>query len=215
LTEPIDWERKQRIRRIREDEAHRSVGHYIFAFAYLVSEMREAVEYVLSREDPEADRMNAMLAMGASLAEQITNAFFAICERAGELDEEEARVAGRLKKEAKDAITDRNDFAHGDWSNLWPNQGPLLRRMKPGRKAGAQVERVRPVEEIDALAEKVELLADTITEFAECCLGVHQMELRTGTSVRVRDIFQFRKQQVFRAGRYADVEWRGDEEEPG
>jgi hypothetical protein len=179
--------------------------------------MREAVEYVLSGEDPEADRESARLAMGAALAEQITNAFFAICERVAELDDEEAQVAVRLKKEVKDAIATRNDFAHGDWATLWPGedqpQGPMLKRTKPGRRAGALVEQVRPVEEIDALAESVELLADTITEFAECCLGVHQLELHTGTSVRVRDIFRFRKHQVLRIGRYADVPWWEDDQE--
>lgn len=208
-----DYERHEKIRRIREDESHRALGHYVFAFAYLISQMREAVEYVLSGEDPDADKMNAMLAMGGALAEQITNAFFAICERVAELDDEETQVAVRLKKEVKDAIADRNDFAHGDWANLWPDQGPVLRRIKPGRKAGARIERVRPIEEIDALADNVEDLADTITEFAEACLGVHQMELWTGTTVRVRDIFRFRKHQVLRIGRYADVEWWEDDAE--
>jgi hypothetical protein len=191
------------------------VGHYVFAFAYLVSEMREVIEYVLSGENPETDSMNARLAMGAAFAEQITNAFFAICERQAELDDEETQVAIRLKKEVKDAIADRNDFAHGDWSSLWPEQGPTLSRMKPGRRAGAYVEQVRTVEEIDSMAWSVEELADTTTEFAQACLGVHQMELWTGTSVRVRDIFRFRKHQVLRIGRYADVEWWEDDEEPG
>jgi len=175
--------------------------------------MREVIEYVLSGENPEADRMNARLAMGAAFADQITNAFFAICERQAELDDEEAQVAIRLKKEVKDAIADRNDFAHGDWSSLSPAQGPTLSRMKPGRRAGAFVEQIRTVEEIDSMAWSVEQLADTVTEFGEACLGVHQIELWTGTSVRVRDIFRFRKHQVLRIGRYADVEpWNEDEE---
>jgi len=214
LSGGYDTERWQKIHRIRRDEAHRAVGHYVFAFADLVSEMRGAIEYVLSGENPEADRMNARLAMGAAFAEQITNAFFAICERQAELDDEETQVAIRLKKEVKDAIADRNDFAHGDWLSLSPaGQGPTLSRMKPGRRAGAYIEQVRSVEEIDAMAWSVGELSETISEFAEACLGVHQMELRTGTAVRVRDIFRFRNHQVLRIGRYADVEWWKDDEE--
>jgi len=175
--------------------------------------MRQAIEYVL-RGDDDDDRMNARLAMGAAMAEQITNAFFAICERMAELDDEETQVARRLKKEVKDAITDRNDFAHGDWTTLWPDQGPTLRRMKPGRRAGAWVERVHRVEEIDAMAEAVEELADTVTEFAMLCLGLHPLEERTGMAVRVRDIYRFRKHKVLRIGRYAEMPWYYEEEEP-
>ncbi|MGN6662609.1 MAG: hypothetical protein ACTHK6_00155 [Solirubrobacterales bacterium] len=208
-----NMERRQTIRRLREDEAHRALGHYVFAFAYLVSEMREAVEYALSKHDLDGDRMDARLAMGAAFAEQIANAFFAICERYAELDDEERQVAIRLKKEVKDAIADRNDFAHGDWSVLWPNQGPTLSRIKPGRRAGPLVKQERSAEEIDSMARSVEELADTTTEFALICFGLHPVEERTGTAVRVRDIYRFRKHRVLRIGRYADLPWSEWEEE--
>jgi hypothetical protein len=206
-------ERRQQVRRIREDEAHRALGHYVFAFAYLVSEMREAIEYALSKHDLDGDRMDARLAMGAAFAEPITNAFFAICERYAELDDEERQVAVRLKKEVKDAIADRNDFAHGDWSVLWPNQGPTLSRIKPGRRAGPEVKQERSVEEIDAMAKSVEDLAGITNEFALICFGLHPVEERTGTAIRVRDIFRFRKHQILRIGRYADLPWSEYEEE--
>jgi len=206
-------ERRETVRRLRVDEAHRALGHYVFAFAYLVSEMREAIEYALSKHDLEGDRMDAKIAMGAAFAEQIANAFFAICERYAEFDDEERQVAVRLKKEVKDAIADRNDFAHGDWSVLWPNHGPTLSRIKPGRRAGPLVEQERSVEEIDAMARSVEELADTNTEFALICFGLHPLEERTGTAVRVRDIYRFRKHKVLRIGRYAEMAWYDYEED--
>jgi hypothetical protein len=203
-----EMERQEKVRRLREDEAHRALGHYVFAFASVISEMREAVEYILGGDD----RMNAQLAMGAAPAEQITNTFFAICERLAEFDDEERQVATRLKNEVTDAIAVRNDFAHGDWISKWPDQGPTLRRTKPGRRAGAWIERVRPVEEIDALADALEERVDTITEFAMLCFGVHPLEESKGMAVRVRDIFRFRKHQILRIGRYADHELYDDDE---
>lgn len=178
----------------------------------MVSQMREAVEYSLCGQD-ENVRTNARLAMGAAPAEQITNAFFAIVERVAELDDEEMRVSMRLKKEVKDAIADRNDFAHGDWATLWKEQGPRLRRMKPGRRAGPEVERVLPVDRIDAMANAVDELGNTVCEFAMICLGIHPLEERTGMAVRVRDIYRFRKHQVLRIGRYAEMAWYEWEED--
>jgi len=214
LSNGFDFERRQRVYRIRLDEAHRAVGHYIFEFAYLVSQMRECIEYVLC-DDPEGDRMDARLAMGAAFAEQITNAFFAICERQAELNAEEAQVAIRLKTKVKDAIAERNDFAHGDWSGLWTNQGPTLSRMKPGRRAGALIEQEFRIEEIDSRADAVEDLAEVVTEFAMLCLGFHPLAERTGMAVRVRDIFRFRKREVLRIGRYAEMPWYEWEDEDG
>lgn len=202
-------ERQQKVRRIREDESHRALGHYVFAFSQLVSQMREAVEYILQGDDP----MNAKLAMGAAYAEQITNSFFAICERQADFDDEERGVATRLKKEVKDAIADRNDFAHGDWLLRWPDQGPSLLRTKPGRREGAWVERVRPIEEIDAMAEGLEELTNTIYEVAVLCFGIHPLEERGGGPVRVRDIYRFRNHRVLRIGRYADLDWYDDDDE--
>lgn len=170
--------------------------------------MREAIEWVLQGEDP----MNAKLAMGAAYAEQITNSFFALCERHAEFDDEERGVATRLKKEVKDAIADRNDFAHGDWRVRWPDQGPSLMRTKPGRRDGAWIDRVRPVGEIDAMADSLEDLTETLYEVALLCFGIHPLQERGGRAVRVRDIYRFRKHKILRIGRYADLDWYEDED---
>ena len=96
----------------KRDEAHRAIGRYVVEFSMLISDMREGIELALGSE--ENDPMIAKLALGEAFASQITNSFFAICERKTELDDEEKQVAIRLKKEVGDAIKDRNDFAHGD-----------------------------------------------------------------------------------------------------
>lgn len=124
-------------------------------FSYLVSEMRAGIE---SRFD--SDLEIAQLALGEAFASQITNAFFAICEHSVELDDEEQQVAIRLKKEVNDAIKERNDIAHGDWHvNSWRKPEPHMVRTKPGRKAGAAVEKTRPVEELEELSDTLEALA--------------------------------------------------------
>src|SRR5689334_18187321 len=138
----------------QKDEAHRAIGRYVAEFSNLISEMREAIEYLLEGDDPSIVR----LTLGETTASQVANAFFAICEQAAGFDDEEQQVAIRLKKEVTDAIKARNDFAHGDWvmAKEYGGQespGPTLRRIKPGRREGAMTERVRPVEELDALSE--------------------------------------------------------------
>ncbi len=157
--------------------------------------------------------------MGEGYANQIANAYFAICEHLTDLDDEEKQVAVRLKKEVVDTIKERNDLAHGDWliglSGVTFGSGddPRLLRTKPGRRAGAWVEMVRPVHEIDAAAEKVIYLDGDVGEFGWLCLGLHPLKHFQGLEVRVRDIFRFSKHRVLRTGRYADREWFEDDNE--
>jgi hypothetical protein len=169
------------------------------AFSYLGSEMRAGIE---SRFD--SDSEIAQLALGEAFASQITNAFFAICEYSVELDDEEQRVAVRLKKEVNDAIKERNDIAHGDWHiNSWRKPEPHMVRTKPGRRAGAAVEKARPVEELEELSDALEELAETVIEFALLCFGIHPHADKIEGEVRVRDVYRFRNHRVVREGRYA------------
>lgn len=181
-------------------EVHRAIGRYVVAFSYLVSEMRSGIENRLEGSDP----MIAKLALGEAFASQIANAFFAICERETDLDDEEQQVAIRLKQEVNDAIKDRNDIAHGDWRiNVWGRPEPHMTRIKPGRKAGPAVEKARPFEELEALSEALEALAETVIEFAHLCFGIHPSAEEVGGTIRVRDVYRFRNRKVVRAGRYA------------
>ena len=189
----------------QRDEAHRAIGRYVTEFSRLISGMRDAIEWRLVGKD----RTLAQLALGEATASQITNAFFAICEHLADLDDEERQVSIRLKKEAVDAIKERNDFAHGDWLLARGEggeelRGPTLIRTKPGRKQGPRSEQVRPVEELDALSDDLEVLTEFIDEFAYLCFGIHPLAIRWGQEVRIRDIVRFRKHEVLRVGRYAD-----------
>jgi hypothetical protein len=177
----------------------------------LISDMREGVELALGSEHPGDNPMAARLAMGEAFASQIANAYFAICEHSAKLDDEETRVSIRLKKEVVDTIKVRNDFAHGDWNLGTRFDDPLLRRTKPGRRAGAWVEKVHPVEEIDGMAEEMSNLDGNVVEFGWLCLGIHPLARFKEMEVRVRDIFRFRKHRVLRIGRYADSPWFEDD----
>lgn len=194
-------------------EAHRAIGHYVATFSMLISDMREGVELALGNDRPGTDPMAARLAMGEAFASQIANAYFAICEHSTELDDEEMQVAIRLKKEVVDTVKVRNDFAHGDWNRGSSRfDDPRLRRTKPGRRAGALVERVYPVDFIDALAEEMSDLDGDVVEFGWLCLGIHPLTRFKGMEVRVRDIFRFQKHRVLRTGRYKDKLWWDDED---
>lgn len=178
----------------------------------LIRDMREGIEVALGSQKPGVDPMIARLAMGEAFANQIANAYFAICDQCADLDDEERQVAIRLKSEVHDTIKDRNDFAHGDWhiGNSWvlmdaKTFDPRLIRTKPGRRAGATVEMERSVAEIDALAEAVSDLDGGVCEFGWLCFGSHPLSEWKDPSVRVRDIFRFQTRKgVLREGRYAD-----------
>lgn len=194
-----------------EDEAHRAIGHYIAEFSMLIRDMREGIEYALHGKLGEGDEV-ARLALGEATAQQIANAYFAICEhRVPSLDDEEVEVMKRLRKRVGDTIKDRNDFAHGDW--YFASSGfrdPHLVRVKPGRRAGARVEIERPIEEIDAMAEAVGGLDSFVVECGWLCLDMHPLKHWRGREVRIRDIYRFKNRKVHRTGRFAEEDWFGE-----
>lgn len=95
-----------------KDDAYRAVGRWFVQFSRMLFHMRLCMEGCLGRPD---DPMLAKLALGEMTADPLANAFFGMCFHAGELDDQEEKVAVRLRKEVRDEITRRNDFAHGDW----------------------------------------------------------------------------------------------------
>ena len=44
-----------------------------------------------------------------------------------------------------------------------------------------------------------------MVEFASLCFGIHPLKRFEGKSVKLRDIFRFRKHEVLREGRYAET----------
>jgi hypothetical protein len=182
-------------------------------FSRLVAEMRAGIEDRLKGEDP----MIARLAMGEASAAQIANAFFAICKREADLDEEEEAVATRLASKVHDAFKERNNIAHGDWSLDWGDvSAARLIRTKPNRREGDWVERVRPADELEAVSDELEILTGQVMEFGWLCFGHHPLTRHKGMDVRIRDIFRFQKRKgVLRTGRYANtLPWEDEEEAP-
>jgi len=181
--------------------ALRAIGRYVVTFSRLVAEMRGGIEEQLRGDD----RSVVALAMGEAYAAQITNAFFAICEHEADFDEEEAQVGVCLKNEVNAAIKERNDIAHGDWSIRWPDvSAARLRRTKPGRRAGAEINSVLSADELEAASDAIEILTEKVAEFGWLCFGLHPLARRGGLDMRVRDIFRFQKHKgVLRKGRYA------------
>ncbi len=146
-------------------EAYRAIGHYVVAFSWLVAAMRNGIEWQLGEQHL------AMLALGELTAAQIANSFFAISEEIADLDDEEIRVARRLKAEVLDTIKQRNDFAHGDWG--FEFEAMHLWRIKPGRKAGAMRETIHKTGDIEALTTRMDELRKHIYEFRDLCANTH------------------------------------------
>jgi hypothetical protein len=157
----------------------------------------------------DGSRAVAALALGAAQAEQITQAFFAVCEYVAELDRDEQKVAIRLRVEVLDEIKRRNDFAHGDW--LLGNMAkafdhPILVRVKPARRKGPVQNREMPIAEIEAAADEVYVLGQKVTEFGAICLGTFPVALGKDGSFAVRHAFKVEDKEVIRTNPVA-INW--------
>jgi hypothetical protein len=202
-----------------EDDTYRAIGRYIVAFSHLIAEMRISIESQFVTWEAEPERIE--LVLGEAPADQITNAFFAVCEHTVNLDDEERKVATHLKTEVRNAIRDRNDVAHGDWATDFDSGHPVILRTKPGRRAGPRVHKVRSIQQLNAMADALAKLTDTVREFAWLTLGGHPLEEPIGANrkedpdygeaseIRVREIFRFRNRGIVRKGRRA-TEWPAD-----
>lgn len=187
------------------DDAYRAVGRYIVEFSRLILHMRLIIQQQLARD---GDPTVAMLVLGNAAADHITEAFFAICEHVADFEKEEAEIAVRLKKEVRDEIKQRNDFAHGDW---WIGFGkkpdgsggdPVLWRVKPGRKKGASDPKEISVATIDEISDKLYALRQQVAEFGDICLGKWPNDelVQPNPPVRVGDIFSLKENRVIRDG---------------
>jgi hypothetical protein len=180
-----------------KDDAYRAVGRYVVEFSRLVFHMRFQIERQLA-----TDPVVAALALGEAQANQITEAFFAICQHVAELDKGEVEIATRLKKEVRDEIARRNDFAHGDW---WIGFGkkedgsagdPMLLRVKPGRKKNPHQPKFLSVDQIDAVSDELYALRQQVAEFGDLCLGAWPSSplVANEEPVRVREIYRLSKE---------------------
>lgn len=171
--------------------------------------MRLCMEDRLGKSD---DPMLAKLALGELTADPLSSAFFGMCLHAAHLDENEEKVAIRLKKEVRDEINRRNDFAHGDW---WIGFGvkedgsggdPMLMRTKSSRKQEPWRTQEIPIAEIDERTDALHDLRQMVAEFGEICLNPDRTAFKWGRPIGVKHVFRWDKKtsRVFRDGPHAD-----------
>lgn len=188
------------------DDAHRAVGRFVVEFSWLIAYMRFGLERYLAVNK---DRMAPALALGAAGAQQITDAFFSVCEYVAELEGEERKVARRLRAEALDQIKRRNDFAHGDWiveGMATDLEHPILSRVKPGSKGPIQRREI-PIAEIDEASDGVFELRQKVAEFSAICLDTHPFNLGKAGKFEVRHAFKLEGSEVKRISPVA-INWR-------
>jgi hypothetical protein len=155
-------------------------------------------------------------------AQQVSDAFFAICRTAAEpaLDAGELAIAKVLRENHVNAeIRRRNVLAHGDWFipewvQEWAPE-PTEEPPPVPRAALVRVQHHKPdplrtdeltVEEIDADGERVEALHRIIWEFGMICMRVGDYNPALGRpSVRVADAFELTGSANDRR-----VQWRAD-----
>ena len=197
-SEGDQWEKEQ-------DKAFRAIGWYVVTFSTLVREMREiACEYVAKGV---TDMHVSSLPLGEATAAPIASAYFGLCWRMGELDEDEQRVWSVLRNEVTEAIQTRNDIAHGDWEvgslAMGEAEGelkvmpPRLIQIIPTRREGAYQYTDLTVEDIHALSDRIEDLLGLIQDFGKLALKLPVVAHDEGSHVsmgkyRVSDVLVVR-----------------------
>ncbi len=185
----------------QREDGFRAIGRYVVAFSELVSEMRQQLAWYCAGDAYASERMlNVEIALGGAAAIDIANAFFGLARHAGSFTDAEEKIAARLAKEVQDAISTRNDVAHGDWQ-----AGALQReadapveavhrlvRILPHRKAGPFKSVILTVKDIDAMTDALLKLLTTVVEFGKLAFGLPLVtmdsKVRTG-EFRVSDVF--------------------------
>jgi hypothetical protein len=192
-----------------KDDAYRAIGRWFVEFSRMFFHMRIAIERRLAKDD---DPVIAQVALGYATADQLTTAFFRICEIGTDLDKEEKQICARLRQEVRDETKRRNDFAHGDW---WIGFGsksdgktgdPYLWRTKPGKKDGPSDNKELPVEELDRLSGQVYELRQMVAEVGDICINPDLTAIIWGKPIRIRDVFRYEMPpgQVVRDGPLAE-----------
>jgi hypothetical protein len=196
------------------DAAYRAIGGYVVAFSYLVRNMREAVEERLSPDFDDDDAL-PKIALAGTEASAITRAFFGMCRRVGQLDDDEQRVEKMLRSEVVKIIEQRNDIAHGDWfldlTDLETGKlrDPVIQRIHALRAEGHEEELTFSVESLDAAAAYIRDLTVLVVDFGRIALGLPVL-VKEGKQheVRVRDVWTVtgskKKPTVTRDGLRAD-----------
>jgi hypothetical protein len=136
---------------------------------------------------------------------QLTGAFFQMCRETNGLTKDEQAVEKWLRGRVREAIEDRNNYAHGDWwvglpSSRSPDEigDSWLVRIKP-RPSEAHAEKIDlvPVDMLDKKSQELIALLDLVQMFGLICLEQPAVRLHSPDgmwrgiteTVRVRDAF--------------------------
>lgn len=111
------------------------------------------------------------IALGEMQPWPLAGAFFQLCRETCDLTEQEQAIEAWLRNRVRDAMEDRNNYAHGDWwVGLPGDPDPWLARTKPRTKAAAEKTERVPVGELDDKADGLVRLLMLVQTFGLICL---------------------------------------------
>lgn len=181
------------------DEAYRAIGRYVVTFSHLVRDIRELVERRLAPTHND-DLALPQIALGGAEAMAISKAFFGMCRRVAQFDDNERRVEKVLRNAVVKTIEERNAISHGDWYvglRDWPTDGvrdPILERFHALRADGHEEEITYSLQRLEEASVVMEDLINNVVEFGRLALDLPVLLTPRGVScdLRVRDVWTAR-----------------------
>ncbi len=184
------------------DDAYRAIGRYIAAFSQLTHGLRRMIAEYIGRNEK---WVLVDIALGETMAAQLSHAFFALCRDAANFSAAETEIEGQLRREIEEEIIPmRNDIAHGDWevgNFILPTGGPVkvlpprMIRITPHRKDGPYQIRDVKIEELDATTDRLIDVLTMVMEFGKLALG-QPVVRRTDDGGSAVSVGEFRVQDV-------------------
>ncbi len=213
-------------RQKERDAYYRAIGRYFVQFSDLIAYMRTLVMLKIVSRDEGAETL-LRLTLGSMQAQQVADAFFAVCRTAAEpeLSKPELLIEKCLREAHVNAeIRWRNVLAHGDWfvpewvqewrpENADPTALPPLDmkaslfRVQHHKPSPLDPHELTP-EQIDQYGERVEQLGHMAWEFGTICLRAEHHEAgRPGRTVRIKDAFELTGSANERQVQFRDGYW--------
>jgi hypothetical protein len=210
------------------DDYYRAIGRYFVQFSLLIAFMRTLVIVKAVGSDKEGVDL-LRLALGSATAQQVSDAFFAVCRTTAEpeFDKPEQDIEKCLREKQINAeIRWRNAFAHGDWMvpewvREW-SENPQSAVPEAPRAELFRVQHHKPrpfapheltPEEIDRCGERVEALQVIAWEFGSICMHTEAHDPALGRPVvRVQDAFEIAGSGDEKQVRFRDDYWTPEQD---
>ncbi|WP_197373471.1 hypothetical protein [Mycolicibacterium baixiangningiae] len=172
-------------------QLHRVIGGYIDRFSSLIAYMRQAIlMYFAAPEDIYPVHMKPLLDIlfATMTAKPITDAFFAMSTRVGNLDEAELAVRNALRRRVEEHVTFRNDIVHADWSIGWT----VADTDEPVPSAAYKIKNKSGVPTMGSLDISTNDIVDQINELQ----SLYDLVMAFGNTCRKRQLGQGRVSDV-------------------